>query len=141
MYLRPVLRLGAARAGLDIEIGTVCVHLATEHPAEFELAHLRFERGDFPFDVGHGRGVIFRLGELEQFGGVAQRRTHGVELFQVGGQPRAFAAEFLRAGRVDPDILLLQLTDHFLQTLFLGVVVKETPGARRRARRDRAGSS
>ncbi len=36
----PVLRLGAARPGLDIEKGVVRVHLAGKHALELEPLHL-----------------------------------------------------------------------------------------------------
>jgi hypothetical protein len=112
----------------------VRIHLAAEHAAELEHPDPRFELRDFPFDVADRGGVILGFGKLEQFGGVRQRGARGVELLEVGAQPRAFAPQFLRALGVVPDILLFQLADDFFQALFLGVVVKGTPEARRCAR-------
>ena len=42
-HLRPVLRLGAAGAGLDVQEGVVRVHLAAEHALELEVAHACLE--------------------------------------------------------------------------------------------------
>jgi hypothetical protein len=112
----------------------VRVHLAAEHAAELEHAHPRFELRDFPLDVADRRGIVFGLGQFKQFGGVRQRGASRIELFEVGAQPRAFAPQFLRPLGVVPDILLFQFADDFFQALFLGVVVKETPEARRCAR-------
>jgi len=119
----------------------VRVHLAAEHAPELELAHAGFELRNLLLDVADRGGIVLGFGQLQQFGGIRQRRTGGVELFEIGAQPRAFAPQLLRPLGVVPDILLLQFTDDFFQTLFLGVVVKETPEARRCARKGRAGSS
>ena len=78
---------------------------------------------------------------LQQFAGIGQRCARAVELLQVGAQPRALATQFLRPLRLVPDIRQFELADDFFQPLFLGVVVKETPEARRCARRGREGSS
>jgi hypothetical protein len=119
----------------------VRIHLATEHAAEFQHPHAGFQLGNFPLDVGDGRRVVLGLGQLQQFGGIGQRRARGVQLLQVGAQPRPLASQLLRPFRLVPDILQFQFADDFFQTLFLGVVVKETPEGRRCARRGRAGSS
>jgi hypothetical protein len=112
----------------------VRIHLAAKHAAELEHAHPGFELRDFLFDVADRGGVVFGLGQFQQFGGIRQRGARGVELLEVGAQPRAFAPQLLCALGVVPDILLFQLADDFFQALFLGVVVKGTPEARRCAR-------
>jgi hypothetical protein len=119
----------------------VRIHLAAEHAAELEHPHAGFQLRDFPLDVADGGRIVLGLGQLQQLGGVRQRGAGGVELLEIGVQPRALAPQLLCPFGVVPDILLLQLTDDFFQTLFLGVVVKETPEGRRCAPRGRAGSS
>jgi hypothetical protein len=42
------------------------VHLTAEHTLEFELANLRFDRGQIALDFERGRIVVFSFGELEQ---------------------------------------------------------------------------
>ncbi len=65
-HLRPVLRLGAAGARLDIEEGAVRVHLAAKHALELELAHLRLEPLRVALDVARGGLVALALGQLQQ---------------------------------------------------------------------------
>jgi hypothetical protein len=112
----------------------VRIHLAAEHAAELEHPHAGFKLRDFPFDVADGGRVILGLGQLQQLDGIGQRRACGIQLLQVRAQPRALSPKLLRPLRVVPDILLFQLADDFFQALFLGVVVKETPEAKRCAR-------
>jgi hypothetical protein len=119
----------------------VRIHLAAEHAAELEHPHAGFELRDLPLDVADGGRIVLGLGQLQQLGGVRQRGAGGVELLEIGVQPRALAPQLLRPFGVVPDILLFQLADDFFQTLFLGVVVKETPVTRQFARLDRAGFS
>ncbi len=64
-HLRPVLRLGAAGAGLDVEEGVVRVHLAAEHALELELAHVGFELAGVALDFGGHAFVVLALGEIE----------------------------------------------------------------------------
>jgi hypothetical protein len=78
----------------------------------------------------HGQGgifVLFAVGQFQQFAGLGQAiqdrgdAAHG--LFKVG----AFAAQVLGVFGVVPDIRVFQFPGYFFQTLFLGVVVKDTP--------------
>jgi hypothetical protein len=112
----------------------VGIHLAAEHAPELELAHAGFELRDLLLDVADGGGVILGLGQFEQLGGVREGGARGIELFEVGAQPRALAPEFLRPLGVVPDILLLEFADDLFEAFLLGVVVKGTPEARRCAR-------
>ena len=64
-HLRPVLRLGAARARLDVEEGVVRIHLAAEHALEFELAHVGFELARVALDFARHALVVLALGEIE----------------------------------------------------------------------------
>jgi hypothetical protein len=64
-HLRPVLRLGAAGAGLDVEEGVVRVHLAAEHALEFELAHVGLESRGVGLELAHHALVGVGLGELQ----------------------------------------------------------------------------
>jgi hypothetical protein len=50
-----------------------------------------------------------------------------VQPFHEFGQPRALAAQILRALRIVPDVRVFQFAGYFFQTLTLGRVVKDTP--------------
>ena len=47
-HLRPVLRLGAAGAGLDIQEGAVRIHLAGKHALKFELLEVLLDPPQYP---------------------------------------------------------------------------------------------
>jgi len=78
----------------------------------------------------HGQGGIFVLlafRQFQQFAGLGQaiqdRGDAANGLFQVG----AFTAQVLGVLGVVPDVWVFQFPGYFFQTLFLGVVVKDTP--------------
>jgi len=102
-------------------------HVAGEHAAElegFELAlHLLQLAGDF---VG-GAVILFSLGHFQQFLGVADAVAQLVEGGDDAVQPGLFLVQVLGAFGVVPDCRLFQFAFDFGQSLFLGVVVKDTP--------------
>ena len=87
-------------------------------------------RGE-PVEVGGNRlggaVVLLGFGQVEQFAGagqaVAERSDPVDDLVERG----AFLAELLRLFRVVPDVWILELPGYLLETLALGVVVKDTP--------------
>jgi hypothetical protein len=105
----------------------VRVHLAGEHALELDLLDVRRES----VEVGGNRfgGAVVLLGfcQVEQFAGpgqaVAERANAVDDLVERG----ALLAELLGPLRVVPDVRVLQLAGYFLETLALGVVVKDTP--------------
>ena len=135
--LGPVLGFGAAGTGLDVDERRRIVHLAGEHALELQLLHV----GLVLVQVGdHGQGgvlVLLGLGQLQQLGGIVQAIEHRGDaahgLFQAG----TFAAQVLGVLGVVPDVGAFQLPRYFFKTLFLGVVVKDTPEATARDRSDR----
>jgi hypothetical protein len=105
----------------------VRIHLAVEHALELELAHALFEIIGVLLDFG-GRGfVVFTLGEIQQLGCVGDALRGAVELFELGGELGAFAAELPGLVWVLPDGRLFELAGYFFETFLLGVVLKETP--------------
>jgi hypothetical protein len=84
-----------------------------------------------PVEIGGNRPggavVPFGFGQVEKFAGAAQaiaERTNPVDDLVERG---ALLAELLGPLRVVPDVRVLQLAGYFLETLALGVVVKDTP--------------
>jgi hypothetical protein len=78
----------------------------------------------------HGQGgvfVLFAFSQFQQFAGFGQAIKDGGDaahgLFQAG----TLAAQGLGIFGVVPDIGVFQFPGYFFQTLFLGVVVKDTP--------------
>jgi hypothetical protein len=105
----------------------VGVHLAIEHPLELEAAHAPFEAGGFALDVLRRGFVVFAFGQLEQLGRIRDRLGSPIQLGKLGGEFGAFAPQLLSFVGLLPDGGVFQLEVYFLEALFLGVVLKETP--------------
>jgi len=127
-HLRPVLRLGTTGPRLDVEKGTVRVHLAAEHAPQLEMAHLAFELLCVALDVARRTLIALAGSELEQLAGITDALGGAVDLGDLRAQAGAFAPELLRARGIGPHRCILQLAGHFLEPLLLAVVLKETPG-------------
>jgi len=112
----------------------VRVHLAAEHALELEAAHLTFEALGIPPDVLGGGLITLALGELEQLRRIGNALGRAVDLRDVGAEAGTLLTELLRPLGLRPDGRVLELPAYFLEALFLAVVLKETPGARRYAR-------
>ena len=126
-HLRPVLRLGAAGAGLDVEEAVVRIHLAREHALELEARDLAFDPVHVLLDRAHHGLVRVGLGQLEQFAGLVQADAQAVEGADHCLELGAFAAQFLRALRLVPDGGVFELAQDFGQALGAALVVKDTP--------------
>jgi len=108
----------------------------SEHSLELETANVRLEGWRFGFDVPRSRFVVLAFGELQQLGGVGDPLRGLVYFLNRRGEPGPFATELLGALLVLPDCGVFQLTGYFFETLFLLVVLKETPEGSRYAPRD-----
>jgi hypothetical protein len=75
----------------------------------------------------HGGVVAVGSGHFQQFTGVGQAGGDAIDAADDGIEAGAFAAQFLRAGRIVPDGGAFQFAAYFFQTLTLGDVVKDTP--------------
>ena len=94
-HLRPILRLGAAGARLDVQERAVRVHLAGEHALEFELLDVALERADVALDRLRGGLVVLFDGQVQQLAGVLQAVGHAIER----------ADDLLQAGALAPQLL------------------------------------
>jgi hypothetical protein len=78
----------------------------------------------------HGQGgifVLFALSQFQQFARLGQPVEDGGDAADRLLQGGAFAAKVLGVLGVVPDVWVFQFPGYFFQTLFLGVVVKDTP--------------
>jgi hypothetical protein len=112
------------------------VHLATEHAFELEPAHLAFEPLRIASDVLGGDLVALTFGQLQELRGVGDAVGRAIDFGDVSGETGALLAELLRALRLRPDGRILELPSYLFEALFLEIVLKETPVARRCARLD-----
>jgi hypothetical protein len=78
--------------------------------------------------------VVLGAREREQLGVVPEALLDRADRIYDVAQRGALAAESLGALRIGPDGGILELALDFLEALALGVKVKDTPSARRRAR-------
>ncbi len=126
-HVGPVLGLGAAGTGLDVQVGVVGVHLAAEHAAELELLEDLAQAFDFGGDVVHGAFVVLLDRHVEQVAGVGQAAGQLIQGLDDLRQLRALAAEILGVLRVAPDVGVFEFAVYFDETIMLVIVVKDTP--------------
>ena len=136
-HARPVLRLGAAGAGLDLDEAVVGVHRVAEHAAELERLDRALQLDQVGLDRLEGVVVVLGLGEFEEILEVArlrvdllQRQHHVLELTLL-------LAELLRALGVVPDGWVLERAVDLFELRCFHIVVKDTSVVRDRGRRGR----
>ncbi|GGA00749.1 hypothetical protein GCM10011408_22130 [Dyella caseinilytica] len=79
-------------------------------------------------DHGVHRGIVAVGGShFQQFASVGKAGADAVDAADDGVQAGAFAAQFLRARRIVPDVGTFQFATYFFEALTLGGVVKDTP--------------
>src|SRR3546814_358198 len=76
-----------------------------------------------------GVGILFGLRQVKQLGRAVQRPVEALDGQYVAFQLRTLTPQRLCTLGVVPDIGVFKFTSNFLQTLLLGVEVKETPSA------------
>ena len=131
-HFRPVLRLGAAGAGLDVEVRVVGIHFAGEHAPEFEALDARLEAPQVALHFGCGRRVVFLDGKRQQLVCIAETVRDLVEPDDDLLQPRPLLAESLRALGIVPDVRLFKFAPNLGQPFRLLIVVKDTSSTRPR---------
>ena len=127
----PVLAFGAARAGMDFDIGVIAVGFARQHGLQPLFFGARRQGGDLLLGVGHQSGVAFGFRHLDHAGGVGEfifQRAHGAER-RV--QLLAFAHQFLRGLGIVPEGGVFGLGVQFIQPAEGFVPVKDASSAGR----------
>jgi len=131
--LRPVLRLGAAGARLNVDEAVVRIQRIGEHAPEFERGDVLFEPGRFAPELLE-RGVVrVRRSQLEKLVGIGDAAGDAVERLDDRLEPLLFLAEFLSALRVVPQLGIFERAVQCVETGLLRLVVKDTSAARRLA--------
>jgi len=131
--LRPVLRLGAPRAGLDVDEAVVRVQGVGEHPSEFERGDVLFEPGRFAPERLERGVVLVPRGKREKLVGIGDPAVDAIDRLDDRLEPLLFLAKFLRALRVVPQLGIFERLIQCVETGFLRRVVKGTSAARRPA--------
>src|SRR5205085_8635361 len=100
----PVLRIGAARAGVDRDDGVACVVLAGEERVLLQTFELTLDRSDLLGDLGLERAV-----EREELLRVVVFAREALVAFEPAGDARVFRRDLSRAFLVVPEARLAQL--------------------------------
>ena len=138
-HRRPVLRLGAAGAGLDVHEAVVRVERVGEHAAELHGRNLALQL--FHVRGNAGQRVVVRLGprELEELPGVREAAVDARERADDCLEGLLLLAELLGALLVAPDARVAEELLYLGESLLLAFEVKDTSAARRRGTAGRPG--
>ena len=112
-HLRPILSLGSARAGLNVQKGAMRIHLTAEHALELETANRSFQRGGIALDLTCRRRVVLALGQFQELSGIADGIAGAIEFFELRYQTCAFATKLLSAVLRAPDGGILEFSANF----------------------------
>jgi hypothetical protein len=112
----------------------VRVHLTAEHALELETANVPLEPLGILPDVAGSGLVTLPFGQLQELLRIADALGGAIDLRDVGAEAGALLSQLLGPLRLRPDGRVLELPPYLLEALFLVVVLKETPVARRYAR-------
>src|SRR5512145_1153906 len=107
-HRRPVLRLGAARAGLDIDEAVVRVERVREHAPELHRGDVLFEFLNIGIHSGERSVVALGAGEAEELCGIGKAGPHTAESADYGFESLFLFAELLRPLRVIPKLRILE---------------------------------
>ena len=103
-HVGPVLALGAARAGMDLEIGVVRIGLARKQRLELAPRHLGLELLERLFGVGDGLLVLLGLAELDHGELVVELLLDAADGAELVLERGALLHHALRALLVVPEI-------------------------------------
>ena len=106
-HRRPILALGAARAGVDLDIAVVGIRLARQQRGHLvALGALGERRQAVHALIGH-RGVALVLGHADQLDGIVQLALDGVGGADRLVQPATLAHHLLRLPGIVPQRRIL----------------------------------
>ena len=123
----PVLCFRTAGASLNIEIAICAIIFTGEHTTKFQLGQLIFQRIKFCYGFVKGFFVVGFYSQFQQAGDIFQALAHLIERINDGLKGGTLFTQRLRAFGFVPYVRLFQLGVYFFQTLFLGIIVKDTP--------------
>jgi hypothetical protein len=108
-HRRPILRLGAARASLDVDEAVVGVERIGEHAAEFERRDVLLDFGGLGSDLLERCLVVIGPGEAEELRRVREAGVDAPERADYRFQRLLFLAQLLRALGVIPELWVFEL--------------------------------
>ena len=130
-HLGPVLRFGAAGAGLNFEKRIVRIEFAVEHAAELEVAELRFDARRVRARLRRASPRRLRRPRVSSSSPMSPRPVPTRSRLRDDAiQRRAFLTEHLRAVRVVPHVGLLQFEFYLFEAISCGSSKSKIPPER-----------
>ena len=103
-HLGPVLALGAARAGMDLDIGVEHVGLTREQRLDLQPRRFVLHGLDRLLTLGDGGVVALHLAEFDQGQCIVELALELADALDLGFQRGAFAHQLLRGFGIVPEI-------------------------------------
>jgi len=128
-HFGPILRLGTARSGLNIEKRVARVHFPGEHTLKLELGKIELDFFEIATNFGHCILIVLIRGKRQQLKRFPQIPLDSVQFMYRILELRALATQVLGALWLLPNCRILQLARYLDETFVFGVVVKDTPSA------------
>ena len=130
-HVGPVLALGTAGAGMDLDIAVVSVGLAGKQRLELAAGDLGLELLERLLGVGDGLGILLGLAELDHGDLVVELLLDAADGGELILERGALLHHALRALLVVPQARVLGLLVELLETLARLVEVKDASSAAR----------
>ena len=128
-HLGPVLRLGAAGSGMDLEIAVVGVGLARQQAFELAPCSLGAQPLERRLGLGDDAGLALGLAELDQLDRLVDLALDPPVAADRLVEPGALAQQLLRARGIVPQVLILGLRVQLGETAGCGLPVKDASSA------------
>ena len=128
-HFGPVLGFGPAGTGVDGDDGIAVVVFAVQHEGQRKAFNGVTDAFEGRADFRQGGVILFLDGHLQQHFAVFDLAGEGVKLVDFGGQPGPFPQQGLGLFRIVPEAFLGNDGFDFLEAVFLGGEVKDSPGS------------
>src|SRR5262245_35638844 len=130
-HLRPVLAFGAARAGMNLDIGVIAVGLAREQRLHFPGVSLLPQAVKRLLSFRDDVRVPLLLAEFDERNLIVELSDNAVKRAERAFDPLALTHQALGAAAVVPEIRGLGLAIELSQSQPRAIGVKDASGARR----------
>src|SRR4029079_8801315 len=128
-HLRPVLALGAARAGVYLDVGVVAVGLARQQRLHLLAARLLGEFAQAALALLDGSLVALGFAQLDQGEGIVELALQPLVAVDCPVHRLALAHHLLRRLRITPEVWILGALVQLRQTVGRVVPVKDASAA------------
>lgn len=124
-HFRPILSFGAAGPGIDGDNGIFVIVFPAQNKIQREFSDPGIQLADLSFDLLDRIGVVFLLGQFEQYSGIFQFPGQGGEPVDNTRNTGPFLEQQFGIFRVIPETILGDQLFDFFQPLFFAGQVKD----------------